>query len=186
MGFYSYLTCDTKESIANVHSVRECRPVYLLQPGGKEPIFEPEYDGYGEFGGVQSCTWLARQNAESLGLDLTGLTEDEVHLMGIGLSVGSLFKDTESDEYWFVFHNYSQLIPEANYFQGTFDVPIDEKDGRSANELVESGVFERIDIKDYLEIPYPLKFSFDKDAVYEDHEASEDCPDQGFFYEEGD
>ena len=29
---------------------------------------------------------------------------------------------------------------------------------------------------------YPLKFSFNKSAVYEDLPASADCPNQGFFY----
>lgn len=31
-------------------------------------------------------------------------------------------------------------------------------------------------------IEYPLKFSFNKDAKYEDLPASEDDPNQGFFY----
>lgn len=32
------------------------------------------------------------------------------------------------------------------------------------------------------ECVYPLKFSFNENAVYEQLEASESCPDQGFFY----
>lgn len=33
-------------------------------------------------------------------------------------------------------------------------------------------------------IKYPLKFSYNKDAVYEDLPASGSCPYQGFFYDE--
>jgi hypothetical protein len=33
-------------------------------------------------------------------------------------------------------------------------------------------------------LTYPLKFSFNPDAVYEDLPASESCPFQGYFYED--
>lgn len=50
MGFFSWQTADTKESIMN-HYSGQCKTVYLLQPGGAEPIEETAYDGYGVFGG---------------------------------------------------------------------------------------------------------------------------------------
>lgn len=34
------------------------------------------------------------------------------------------------------------------------------------------------------QITYPLKFSYNKDAVYEELKASDSCPDQGFFYDD--
>lgn len=36
------------------------------------------------------------------------------------------------------------------------------------------------------EIEYPLKFSFNKDAVYEELKASKYCPNQGFFFDNDD
>jgi len=50
--------------------------------------------------------------------------------------------------------------------------------------LVESGRLAKRDISEVVTIPYPLKFSFDPDAKYEDLPAAKNCPDQGFFYEE--
>jgi len=37
-----------------------------------------------------------------------------------------------------------------------------------------------------IELPFPLKLSFDPNAVYEDVPASEICPHQGFFYDDED
>lgn len=46
MGFFSWLTADTKRSL----SVFSNRPSYLLQPNGKPPISTDTYDGFGNFG----------------------------------------------------------------------------------------------------------------------------------------
>jgi len=61
MGFFSWTTADTNESIMNSYT-DECRTVYLLQPG-RRPIKEEEYEGYGVFGGVDAYEWLALENA---------------------------------------------------------------------------------------------------------------------------
>ena len=63
MGFFSWNTGDTKESIPNVYQNRkEVKPVYFLQPGGRPPVREVAYGGYGVFGGVDAYAWLARMN----------------------------------------------------------------------------------------------------------------------------
>ena len=124
MGFFSWQTADTKESIANVYT-GHCRPVYLLQPNGKPPIYEPEYAGYGEFGDKNAYVWLAENNLPEAMLDR--ICEDELHDIGLELFLEGCFEDKIS------------------------------------------------------EVMYPLKFSFSKDAVYEDLPASNDCPYQGFF-----
>lgn len=61
MGFNSFLTADTRESIRNRY-VEGCRTVYMLQPGGEPAVKEEAYEGYGEFGGVDAYLWLARRN----------------------------------------------------------------------------------------------------------------------------
>lgn len=61
MGFFSFKTADTKQSIMNQHT-DECKPVYMLQPNGEESILDVSYDGYGNIGGVDVYDWLAQRN----------------------------------------------------------------------------------------------------------------------------
>ncbi|GIU40864.1 hypothetical protein TUM3794_19780 [Shewanella colwelliana] len=126
MGFFSWNTSDTNESIANIHSghPNATRTVYMLQPGGKEPIECRAYEGYGVFGGVDAFAWLAKFNSEQAkSLDLF---EDCEELRKIGIDL--------------FFKNRSSII-------------------------------------------YPLKFSFHKNAKYEQLAAAKDCNFQGFFYD---
>lgn len=118
MGAFSFLTSDTRESIAHVFSGRPVRPVYLLQPNGNRPHECPAYRGNGYFGGYDAFEWLAQHNAEALGFDISGLDFDERRDLGIRFF----------DEY---------------------------------------------------DCPFPLKLSFDPEAVYEDLPSAEWCPDGG-------
>ena len=56
MGYFSWLTCDTDESIANSYSEHENahRTVYLLQPGELSNIKEEDYEGVW-------CIWWFRR-----------------------------------------------------------------------------------------------------------------------------
>lgn len=74
MGFFSWETCDTNESIANQHSIRPTFPVHMITPDGR--VFtEKYYDGYGEFGGKDFYELLAELNGlppdRSAGIDLS-------------------------------------------------------------------------------------------------------------------
>jgi hypothetical protein len=74
MGFFSWNTCDTGESIANKYSTRPTFEVHMIAPDGR--VFtEPDYEGYGEFGGKDFHELLAELNGlasdRSLGIDLT-------------------------------------------------------------------------------------------------------------------
>jgi len=115
MGFFSWMTCDTNESISNQFSSRGAKTVYLLQPNGEPSIKEDNYEGYGDFGGVDAYVWLAEAN-------------------GLGNTAGR-----------------DQGI--ALHFSGEF-------------------------------IEFPLKFSFNENAIYENYLPSENCPDQGYFYDD--
>lgn len=192
MGFFSWQTADTEESIYNKFSEPGCKTVYLLQPNGQPPIKEDDYEGYGVFGGVDAYEWLARQN----------LTEDQIteiennfadakteskefmfRNIGIGFEMGEYLKDTKTNKYYSIFmpvrlpsndKSGIQII----YLGSRFDQPLEEFDGLTANEAIESGRLEKIQVKTPT---YPLKFSFDENAVYERLPASKNCPDQGFF-----
>lgn len=61
MGFFSWKTADTKQTIWNVYTQKH-KPVYLLFPEGRPSIKEPAYEGYGDFGGKDAYQILAEEN----------------------------------------------------------------------------------------------------------------------------
>lgn len=121
MGFFSWLTSDNQESISNRFSNRGALPVYLVTPDN-EHIFEPNYEGYGVFGGFDAYALLAKWNAPE---ECTGETAHD-RSVGIGLA-----------------------------FSGK-------------------------------PLRFPLKFSTSETSKYEYLAAAEDCPFQGYFYDEED
>jgi len=124
MGFFSWKTSDTNESIPNKHSIRDTFPVYLLQPHGLPTLKEDDYDGYGIFVGRDVYALVAEWNGQKV----TG-NDREDRLIGIDISF--------------------------------------ERNADGSTEL-----------------EFPIKLVRDPNLSYDDAEASEDCPDQGFFYED--
>jgi len=65
MGFFSWKTADTKESIGNTSSTNSHSKkhgyIYLLQPNAPA-ICEVSYEGYGVFAGVHAYCWLGSKN----------------------------------------------------------------------------------------------------------------------------
>jgi len=177
MGFFSWDTADTKDSIMNIHSGAENEVVYLVQPKGKN-IEETEYEGYGEFGGVDAYEWLAEHNISKEILARAEALNIEKRLLGIYLDY-KYYIDTRTDKkYSYVFTN---LFEDLNDFENYGE----EVEGVVVNELIKSGVWVEMPISDYLgEITVPLKFSYNELAVYDLLEASEIADNQGFFYSE--
>lgn len=181
MGFFSWLTCDTSESISNIHSDRKVRTVYMLQPGNERHIEEPAYDGYGVFGGVAAYAWLARKNRHVLAdPSVVDNGERAIHI-GIGLGLSDVFVHKDTGEVWHFFADNRCIVP-GNYFGGRYDEYCEELDD-SPNGLIGSGVLVRKPIIEQVELKYPLKFSFNPQCKYEAHPASQDCPHQGYFYD---
>ena len=117
MGFSSFLTSDTKESIWNVYTGRS-RTVYMLQPNGLPPIEEKAYQGYMVFGGVDVFEWIARIN------NLAGLTSDEEY-RNAGLNL--LYDEERSDGYFMPRFSFDKNaiyedLPDAEFcpYQGFF------------------------------------------------------------------
>ena len=73
MGFFSWKTCDTNRSIANVYSDELTFDVYMITPDGRV-FHEAHYDGYGEFGGKDFYELLAELNGKesdrSVGIEI--------------------------------------------------------------------------------------------------------------------
>lgn len=78
MGFFSWITADTKCSIYNRHTGVQPFTVYLTAPDGRQWV-ESDYDGYGEFGGKDIYELIAELNG------LTGETPEKLRLAGIQL-----------------------------------------------------------------------------------------------------
>ena len=73
MGFFSWKTCDTNRSIANVYSDELTFDVYMITPDGRV-FHETYYDGYGVFGGKDFYELLAELNGKEsdrmVGIDI--------------------------------------------------------------------------------------------------------------------
>lgn len=169
MGYFSWRTADTGESIWNVGSgMHPGKPVYLLQPNGLPAICEPLYAGYGVFGGVSAYAWLARMNMPELSAQ--ALNEDALTDIGIALEAG-FYLDPKTGARW----SFGGIHPGTSAFSAY--------DQRVAgyvlnpNKLIMVGIW----VKRKVELRYPLKFSFDPGARYEDLPSSAICPYQGFF-----
>ena len=84
MGFFSWMTADTNESISNAYSDRGTFTVYLLASDGRK-FREDNYDGYGIFGGKDAYQLLAEMNSP----DECNDDEDSDRGVGIELAFGT-------------------------------------------------------------------------------------------------
>lgn len=176
MGFFSWDTADSKDSIMN-NCTDKCETVYLLQPNG-ENIEEADYEGYGEFGGVDAYVWLAEHNIDKAILERAKELKIETRLLGIYLDYKYYIDTRNGKKYSYVF---TDLFDDLNDF-GNYG---EEVDGVVVNELIKTSVWVEMPISDYLgEITVPLKFSYNEDANYNLLGASEIADNQGFFLEE--
>lgn len=171
MGMFSWKTSDTGESIANRFSSRPTKEVYLLQPDGKEPICEDFYKGYGHFGGIYAYEWLAEMNfgdkslinaAISADCGFYCIDETTVYLCAVHLTEAEFRKVVTTDKKVVVFETYAALLP----------------NGMTPNQCIEAGLWQQAKIP----LIYPLKFSLNPNARYEDLPAAESCECQGYFY----
>ena len=132
MGFFSWITSDTHESISNAYSDRGALPVYLYCPDGTK-IYEPDYQGYGDFGGHDAYALLAKWNCPE---KCTGNEEDDRY---IGIDIGCYdeqmaklrypLKFAESDEY-----TYEELEPAVSCPNQGYFYPEDEDEYEEEEE----------------------------------------------------
>lgn len=119
MGFFSWITSDTHESISNKYSERGALPVYLYCPDGTK-IYEPDYEGYGKFGGHDAYALLAKWNCpekccgdedkdRSIGIDI-GCYDEQMAKLKYPL------KFAESDGYTYEELEPAESCPDQGYF----------------------------------------------------------------------
>lgn len=179
MGYVSWLTADTRESIPVSDFVDTPRTVYLLQPNGAPPIAEPAYEGYCRIGGVSVFDWLVDHNAPADRIEELRRHPWYPTMLSTSLRY---FRDVETGDRFCVFHTAANAVdPTIVAHLCTYAEPLPGY-GISANDLRKQG---RI-VEESLPIAVPLKFSYDPAARYEDLPASEDCPHQGVYYDHDD
>lgn len=172
MGFSSWTTADTGESIMNSYCAKPSGTVYMLSPDGRH-VREDSYEGYCRFGGMSAFEHLARMNLPAE--RLAGLSDDEVDDLGCELDTPHLVLISDGTKHR-VCARDAGIRPGVTYHQVSYGDPIDAFGGRCANDLIASG-----ELVEELDAPtYPLKFSFDHNADYASIPASGNCPVQGF------
>lgn len=196
MGFFSYKTADTKLSVPadEAFHPRSGKNIYLLQPKAEPNILSQGYGGFGVFGDINVFSWLSMWN--------TGVDDFQIGNLISCESSGRLY-----DEKVYVcamhFHKSSQAIinkvraregkkpiefVSVDNYASEFTLLVEEGGKRQAkimvslNIMCELGLGKDLPICNMIEIKYPLKLSYQADAVYEGLEGSEHCPNQGYFY----
>lgn len=119
MGFFSWLTCDTNESISNRYSVRGPLTAYVLIPKefGGGFLKEENYEGYGVFGGRNIFALIAEWNKPDactgddevdrmLGIDIY---HDQNNPIKYGIKISSKPMEYEYAE-------LSERCPDQGYF----------------------------------------------------------------------
>ena len=182
MGYFSWKTCDTKESIANTQAYHPNagRPVYMLQPNGLPNIEQYGYGGYGMFGGIDAYEWLAKMNLPESKLKEINDGSEKLRWEGIELDCCEIYYDKSTKKYYCYtdspLHPKITPVESPNFFSGVGGMNLWKLS--KEKKLTKKTLFEAFP-KDF---KYPLKFSFNKDARYEDYPASKSCDKQGFFY----
>jgi len=199
MGFFSWLTADTKKSISSIHSSRRPKTVYLINPKHHptcpaSPIREDAYEGYGVFGSTDVFMWLAKANipADYL-VDAKGLPlgDEDLRQAGVFIDGAEFYVDQKGNKWVCALHF---PLPLVNRFKdlhtfGNYDEQLPSLDNLTPNLLNEKKLWTRVPgikifgVKQvHGSLPFPLKFSFNKDADYDSLPPSETCPAQGYFY----
>ncbi|QSV17645.1 hypothetical protein [Photobacterium ganghwense] len=203
MGFISFIA-DGDTSIANVRSSHHSgRPVYLVQPNGQASICEPSYSGYGVFGGCDAFMVLAKNNMPKSTLAMFSGQEEVLRNVGISLFRGLRLYATPCDAY--IGPKYHLIAAAALGYLPDVILLHDDTDqltvqrqapcgliaaeGRDTvnykgtvntlNKFVVDGIFHKLILP---QLKWPLKFSFNAEAYYDDLPPTEECPYQGFFY----
>jgi len=175
MGFFSFITSDSNESIPNIHSGKKTFPVYMATPGPDRQVFEEkEYDGYGEFGGKDIYVLIAELN----NLCPNGTQEDK-RMEGIALVYKTIITNgTVSYTKGKDFTNWDRPIADIN---------------RSANQLVHEDGWSIIYPNGYGDFNVAAKQGLKMPKIFEDKASINywdefpypaSCPHQGYFYDD--
>lgn len=171
MGFFSWITSDTKRSIPNRYCGAKQFRVHMVTRDGDNYV-EDNYEGYGVFGGKDYYELLA---------EINGKTDRDD---GISLFFGIDYITDGNKKY------YSQGRDFRSWMHD-----IIEGEGKSANDLLDSGWECKKEYDPKIKMVKLVEFDLMESDPSKVHSLtdwqkwfdglpnSEDCPDQGHFYE---
>ena len=183
MGFFSWKTSDTQESIANSYSSRPTFTVHMITEDGQ--VFTEEcYDGYGEFGGKDIYELIAEMN---------GLKREdgEMRSQAISLLFETHIVSPDGKRRY-----KAGSAKDSDFFH--WETPLKSEGGKTPNQLVKEGWKQEypygygnfeIAAKNGLKLPKLVEELPDKKNWKKDWDAlpyPENCEDQGYFYSDED
>ena len=196
MGVFSWNDCTVKGRGKRKTIMLGTGPVYVLIPKefGGGHIIEHYYDGYGDFGGHDIYDLVADWNK---GLyhdfskfqtptpkeDFFGFYDfEKEEMLQKGMTEQEI-KDAEEKEIQEKYEKnlkYYQLEKAVfeDFMNGLTDAELSEK--YSGYEKREIGIAIACDTNNF-KLKYPIKITYDKDAVYEDCRASSMAANQGCY-----
>jgi hypothetical protein len=168
MGNFTWFTATKEKQKGKKIKYGIKKNIYLLQPNGLEPIVEECYEGYGVFGGIDVFEWLADFNIKKEYIELA--KEIGINKRNLGIFLDDYYyMDQKGNKFAY---GLKGLFKDMNYFDH-YEVIIENK---TINELIASKVWIP---KSYSEllceskiISFPLKFSYNKNDIYEELGAS--------------
>lgn len=167
MTYRAFKTADTNELIT---TAAPFRPVYQLLPDNQESYECTRREELENFMVYCAPMWLFTQNIDAMGIDISDWSIGARFGAVSALVTGQIFRDKATGEIWHINRDNRNLVPGHYANSSSHDVIPDL--GDSAVNLVKAGKLEALDIGQHLNLPYPLKFSFNPEAKYEDLPAS--------------
>ena len=191
MGCFSWLDCETNEQI----KMAKVRDVFVLVPRdfGGGSIKEISYDGYGNFGGCDIYELVADWNKNDLDgktftelkppvrSDYSGLWAWEVlDLKKSGKSneeIAAINEAKRDEQFSRALRYYEYQKSLVRDFSALSDDDMIEKYGDEYKR--ELGILIACYDEDNASLKYPIKITYDANAVYEDCKPSLGDPNQG-------
>jgi hypothetical protein len=113
MGFFSWKTNDTDESIANKYSEAETFEVWMIDNEGNT-WHEPDYDGYGVFGGKPFYELMGEMN---------GISWDEALNLESRPDPNTVYPNLTRRKDWTWVNECPKNCPDQGYFYATKELP---------------------------------------------------------------
>jgi len=184
MGFSSYKTSDTGESIANSYSSRPTFTVHMITEDG-QVFTENEYEGYQDFGGKNTHVLIGELNGLTAEEGNGNSAEENLRLKVLNLIYETIITCGE--------RSYSN---KKDFFN--WETPLEAEGGKTPNQLVEMGWKQEYPYgygnftacaKAGLKMPkfvetLPSKKNWKQE--WDKLPYPEDCEAQGYFYDDRD
>lgn len=183
MGQFSWLDCKTNEQIID----DEVRDVYVLVPEEFKDIYKSHieehcYDGYGHFGQYDIYDLVADWNRDYIDAE----NFENYCLRTPKLEQFSGTKETKEEQRYYYERALASNKKEKQMLKDFCnhkynDIEMIQMYGKDYKRLI--GINIACYDEDNAMLKYPIKITYDKDAIYEDCNMSNRDPNQGWLME---